>query len=484
MLSHIRFTHRLKENIMSIPFEAYQGSDPYIFVSYAHKDKDVVYKEIKRLYKEGHRIWYDEGIQPANEWPEEIAVAINNCSIFLVFISPQALDSKNVRNEINYALSRNRKFIAVYIKETALPSGLDLQMGSIQAIMKFQMTDDHYYRKVIKSIHPSLKRRDQFIPENMILKTKEKESKELEKKKQEVVKNVRKKAEEIRLKAEEKKRKRKKVEERANKIISFKGAQITQLEAEVIQKLERQIGKPINLINKIEARFGFLVENNHITKIKLCFCDLTTLPELITKLISLKVLDLRFNHLETLPESIGNLKSLQVLDLGNNHLKTLPESIRSLRSLQELWLYHNELTTLPGVITNLKTLEILDLCENRLKILSESIGKLKSLKSLQLFQNQLTTLPESIGNLSSLQILQVTNNQLTTLPESIGDLNSLQRLNLGWNKLSNLPESIVNLLNLKEFRITKNPLVKKPNSKVKSLLKQLKGNSVEIIKKH
>lgn len=142
---------------MSIPFEAYQGEAPYIFVSYAHKDTDVVYYEIKRLHEAGYKIWYDEGIQPTKEWPEEIAVAINNCIIFLVFISPQSVESKNVRNEINYALNKNKKFIAVYAEETTLYPGLELQMGSIQAIMKFQMSDDHYYRKLIKTLNPSIK---------------------------------------------------------------------------------------------------------------------------------------------------------------------------------------------------------------------------------------------------------------------------------------------------------------------------------------
>ena len=151
--------------LMSLPFKAYQGSEPYIFVSYAHKDKDVIYNEIKRLNEEGCRIWYDEGILPANEWPDEIAVAINKCSTFLVFISPQSIESRNVRNEINYALSKNKRFVAIFFKETALLPGLELQMGSIQAIMKFQMPDNHYYRKLISTFHPSIKRGYQPIPE-------------------------------------------------------------------------------------------------------------------------------------------------------------------------------------------------------------------------------------------------------------------------------------------------------------------------------
>lgn len=64
----------------------------------------------------------------------------------MVFISPQSIESINVRNEINFALNKKKKFFAVYIKETTLPLGLELQMGSIQAIMKFQMPDEQYHR--------------------------------------------------------------------------------------------------------------------------------------------------------------------------------------------------------------------------------------------------------------------------------------------------------------------------------------------------
>lgn len=30
---------------VQIPFRAYKGSEPYIFVSYTHRDKDLVYKD-------------------------------------------------------------------------------------------------------------------------------------------------------------------------------------------------------------------------------------------------------------------------------------------------------------------------------------------------------------------------------------------------------------------------------------------------------
>ena len=44
---------------MEKPFAAYQGDEPYIFVSYAHEDSEVVYPEIQWLKDQGFNIWYD-----------------------------------------------------------------------------------------------------------------------------------------------------------------------------------------------------------------------------------------------------------------------------------------------------------------------------------------------------------------------------------------------------------------------------------------
>ena len=41
------------------PFEAYEGSDPFIFISL---DSEIVYEEITELHESGYKIWYDEGI--------------------------------------------------------------------------------------------------------------------------------------------------------------------------------------------------------------------------------------------------------------------------------------------------------------------------------------------------------------------------------------------------------------------------------------
>ena len=41
---------------MNKPLPAYEGSEPYVFVCYAHEDKAIVYKEIRWLQDRGVKI--------------------------------------------------------------------------------------------------------------------------------------------------------------------------------------------------------------------------------------------------------------------------------------------------------------------------------------------------------------------------------------------------------------------------------------------
>ncbi len=137
---------------LSPPFDAYKGDEPYIFVSYAHKDGALVYPQITRLHEAGYRIWYDEGIDPGQEWPEAVALALEESNFFLVFVSPQAVASHNVRKEIHFAMEIQKPFVAVHLVKTELPSGLRLVMGSIQAILQWRTSADRYWRKLEQTL--------------------------------------------------------------------------------------------------------------------------------------------------------------------------------------------------------------------------------------------------------------------------------------------------------------------------------------------
>ena len=119
----------------------------YIFISYAHKDSDEVLPIVQALKNNGYEVWFDEGIEAGTEWPEYIAQQLKNCAVVLAFISPNAVASNNCRNEINYALSLQKPLLAVYLSETEMTAGMELQLGSIQAIFKYRhQTDETFIR--------------------------------------------------------------------------------------------------------------------------------------------------------------------------------------------------------------------------------------------------------------------------------------------------------------------------------------------------
>tara|TARA_A100001015_G_scaffold315213_1_gene426513 strand:- start:1189 stop:1956 length:768 start_codon:yes stop_codon:yes gene_type:complete len=151
---------KLKENEVQLfpPFDAYSGNEPYIFISYAHRDSASVFNEISFLNDAGYKIWYDEGIEASNEWSEEIAKALINSSVFLVYISPQSTSSINCRNEINLALNENKPFLAVHIQESTLPPGLRLRMGDLQAIFSHKLPENRYQKKICDTLNLLLRK--------------------------------------------------------------------------------------------------------------------------------------------------------------------------------------------------------------------------------------------------------------------------------------------------------------------------------------
>lgn len=145
--------HESIPHVDLVPFPAYDGDDAYAFVSYAHRDYEIVYEEIERFHNQGLNIWYDEGIAPGNEWLAEIGEALNDASLFIVFISNNSVGSRYVRKEITFAIKNDIPFIAIHIEKTNLPIQLDLALGDLQAILKYGMNEKEYYRRYTKAFN-------------------------------------------------------------------------------------------------------------------------------------------------------------------------------------------------------------------------------------------------------------------------------------------------------------------------------------------
>ena len=139
-----------------MPFRAYEGDGPFIFVSYSHTDRLQVYPIIDYLNKTGTNIWYDEGIPVSEDWKKSIVDNLERCSAFLVFITPRVIDSEYVRKEISFALKKQKPFFSIYLKETQLPSELEFEIGNIQFMKKYLIPETEFYNKLNRMLDPVL----------------------------------------------------------------------------------------------------------------------------------------------------------------------------------------------------------------------------------------------------------------------------------------------------------------------------------------
>ena len=148
---------------MAQPLSAYEGNDPYIFVTYAHEDADLVHPQIRWLQDQGFHVWWDEGISPGAAWRAELAESIQHSSLLLYFITPQSVLSDHCTREVNFALDEHhRPVLAVHLVETTLPGALALSLSDRQAIFQHALLPTDYERKLLSAVATYL---DQPLPE-------------------------------------------------------------------------------------------------------------------------------------------------------------------------------------------------------------------------------------------------------------------------------------------------------------------------------
>lgn len=121
---------------------AYDGKEPYIFISYSHKDTADVLNAVDALNDNGFRVWYDNGIEAGTEWPEYIAERMISCQVVIAFMSRNSQDSHNCRREIHFAIELKKDLLVVYLEDFDLSPGMRLQLSAIQAMYRSKCKDD------------------------------------------------------------------------------------------------------------------------------------------------------------------------------------------------------------------------------------------------------------------------------------------------------------------------------------------------------
>lgn len=126
----------------------YEGNEPYLFISYSHKDTYAL-ERIKTIFDDSKiRYWYDNGLHSGDDWNLIIANRLQNASVCLLLLSPNSASSEYVKNELNFAMNHRIPIHTLLLSSFELPPDIEMMTGRIQMV---QMQGD-YAPKLLKPI--------------------------------------------------------------------------------------------------------------------------------------------------------------------------------------------------------------------------------------------------------------------------------------------------------------------------------------------
>lgn len=136
-----------QSHVLNMPFEAYDGDGPYIFISYKHVDWMKVYPIIRRFKKEGFNIWYDANLPQGENYDIEIANRIENSDLFITFITEEVIRCSNNREdylvkELNVAIALEKQRLPIFLDNIKLSGSFLMHYSNIHSIFKYEFGDD------------------------------------------------------------------------------------------------------------------------------------------------------------------------------------------------------------------------------------------------------------------------------------------------------------------------------------------------------
>ena len=103
-----------------------------VFISYRRKDKQHLFAQdlFDKLKKRKVNVWKDDkDMDPGDDLPEELAEAIDNCSLFVCLLSKEYFESKWCSMEIRYAQQVDKKLFPIHWGKDDLPNHFQFLLG-------------------------------------------------------------------------------------------------------------------------------------------------------------------------------------------------------------------------------------------------------------------------------------------------------------------------------------------------------------------
>ncbi|MBO5754644.1 MAG: leucine-rich repeat protein, partial [Clostridia bacterium] len=124
-----------KEAVIEYPitktkFEAYTGDEPFLFVSYSHRDTEKVFPILDALYDKKYRLWYDESCETGNDFRDELRTRIERCEAVLLFVSEASMLSPFCGMEIIVARENGKRLYPIFLDDADVPPSFQILLAN------------------------------------------------------------------------------------------------------------------------------------------------------------------------------------------------------------------------------------------------------------------------------------------------------------------------------------------------------------------
>lgn len=104
---------------------------PHIFVSHSHIDNDFgtrIAQDLRHVLDDENAVWYDVlgGLHGGETWWEKIVEELTARNVFIVVLSPEAMNSRWVRREIDMALNEEKLIVPLHFRATTIRTDLKI----------------------------------------------------------------------------------------------------------------------------------------------------------------------------------------------------------------------------------------------------------------------------------------------------------------------------------------------------------------------
>ena len=132
MATQTKKTEKIKEEIGNVQtkFEAYVGKEPYLFVSYSHRDTEIVYPVLDALYDRKYRLWYDESCENGNDFRDELRERIEKAEAVILFVSEHSMSSPFCGMEVIVARENKKRIYPIYLDHAQIPAAFQLLLSN------------------------------------------------------------------------------------------------------------------------------------------------------------------------------------------------------------------------------------------------------------------------------------------------------------------------------------------------------------------